>query len=80
MLVSDIGLPGEDGCALMRKLRLFPAEQGGRVPALAVSAFAREEDRQKSLSAGFQFHLCKPVPPVELVTHVARLAGRTISS
>jgi two-component system CheB/CheR fusion protein len=76
VLVSDIGMPGEDGYELMRRLKLLPADGGGGVPALAVSAYAREEDRQKSISAGFHFHLCKPVPPAELVTHVARLAGR----
>jgi signal transduction histidine kinase/ActR/RegA family two-component response regulator len=80
VLVSDIGMPGEDGCELLRKLRLLPAEGGGQVPALAVSAYGREEDRQKSLSAGFQFHLSKPVPPAELVAHVARLAGRRQSN
>jgi two-component system CheB/CheR fusion protein len=76
VIVSDIGMPGADGYELMRRLRLLPADGGGQVPALAVSAYAREEDRQKSLAAGFQFHLCKPVPPSELVVHVARLAGR----
>jgi two-component system CheB/CheR fusion protein len=77
VLVSDIGMPGEDGYELMRKLRLLPAERGGRVPALAVSAYAREDDRRKSVSAGFQVHLSKPVPPAELIAQVARLAGRT---
>ena len=76
VLVSDIGMQGEDGYALMRRLRLLPAERGGRVPALAVSAYAREEDRRKAVAAGFQVHLSKPVPPAELVAHVARLAGR----
>jgi two-component system CheB/CheR fusion protein len=76
VLVSDIGMPGEDGYELMRRLRLLPAEGGGQVPALAVSAYAREEDRQKAVLAGFQVHLSKPVPPAELVAHVARLAGR----
>jgi CheY-like chemotaxis protein len=70
-------MPGEDGYELMRKVRLLPADRGGQVPALAVSAFAREEDRRKAASAGFQFHLCKPVPPSELIAQVARLAGRT---
>jgi two-component system CheB/CheR fusion protein len=77
VLVSDIGMPGEDGYDLVRKVRSLPAERGGRVPALAVSAHAGEEDRRKAVSAGFQFHLCKPVPPSELIVQVARLAGRT---
>ncbi|HVR70690.1 MAG TPA: chemotaxis protein CheB [Vicinamibacteria bacterium] len=76
VLVSDIAMPGEDGYELMRRLRQLPAEGGGQVPALAVSAFARDEDRRKAVSAGFQLHLAKPVPPVQLVAHVARLAGR----
>lgn len=76
VLVSDIGMPGQDGYELVRRLRLLPAEGGGNVPALAVSAYARDEDRRKAVLAGFQVHLSKPVPPAELVAHVARLAGR----
>jgi CheY-like chemotaxis protein len=76
VLVSDIGMPGDDGYELIRRLRLLPAAGGGGVPALAVSAFVRDEDRQKTASAGFQAHLGKPVLPSELIAHVARLAGR----
>jgi PAS domain S-box-containing protein len=77
VLVSDIGMPGEDGYALVRRLRSLPAEQGGRIPALALTAYARAEDRMKAVLAGFQMHVAKPVEPAELLTMVAILAGRT---
>jgi CheY-like chemotaxis protein len=80
VLVSDIGMQGEDGYELVRRLRLLPAESGGAVPALAVSAYARDEDRRKAVAAGFQVHLSKPVLPADLVTHVARLARPTATS
>ncbi len=77
VLMSDIGMPGEDGYALIRKVRALSAESGGRVPAAALTAYAREEDRQRVLEAGFQMHVAKPVEPAELITMVASLAGRT---
>jgi CheY-like chemotaxis protein len=76
VLISDLGMPGEDGYELIRRVRLLPAEAGGRLPSLAVSAYATEEHRQKVMRTGFQKHLEKPVAPAELVTEVARLAGR----
>jgi PAS domain S-box-containing protein len=76
VLLSDIGMPGEDGYSLIGKLREMPADRGGRVPAAALTAFARVEDRERSLRAGFQAHLAKPVDPAELATLVGRLAGR----
>jgi len=76
VLVSDIGMPREDGYALIRKVRALPPEKGGKVPALAVTAHARAEDRRKALLAGFQMHLGKPVPPDELLLMVASLATR----
>ena len=76
VLVSDIGMPGEDGYALIRKIRARRAEDGGRVPAAALTAYARTEDRMRALSAGFQLHVPKPVEPAELATVVATLAGR----
>jgi CheY-like chemotaxis protein len=76
VLVSDIGMPGEDGYTLMRKVRALEAEQGGQIPAVALTAYAREEERRSALAAGFQQHMPKPVNVVELAAIVANLAGR----
>ena len=76
VLVSDIGMPDEDGYSLIKRVRALPREAGGATPAAALTAFARVEDRVKVLRAGFQIHLPKPVEPLELVTTVASLAGR----
>ncbi len=76
VLVSDIGMPGEDGYALIRQVRALSPEQGGHVPALALTAFARSDDRRRAIGAGFHMHLAKPVEPDELVTVVASLAKR----
>ena len=78
VLVSDIEMPGEDGYALIRQVRARPAEQGGRIPAAALTAYARAEDRMRALLAGFQIHVPKPVEPAELAAVVASLAGRTM--
>ena len=78
VLVSDIGVPIEDGYSLIRKVRAREEGQGGRVPAAALTAYARAEDRLRALEAGFQTHLAKPVDPSDLVATVARLAGRRI--
>ena len=77
MLVSDIGMPGEDGYALIRRVRALGPARGGDVPAVALTAYARAEDRMKAILAGFQMHVSKPVEPAELLTMVASLAGRT---
>ncbi|MDQ3255587.1 MAG: ATP-binding protein, partial [Acidobacteriota bacterium] len=76
VLVSDIGMPGEDGYTFIAKVRALGKEQGGRIPAAALTAFAREEDRIRSLWAGFQIHLPKPINPDELIAVVANLAER----
>jgi len=76
VLVSDIGMPGEDGYVMLRRIRQRTEAEGGSIPALAVSAYVREEDRIRSLAAGFQIHLAKPFEPVELTTAVGRLARR----
>lgn len=76
VLVSDIGMPGQDGYGLIREVRLRPREKGGHIPALALTAFARSDDRRRAISAGFHMHLAKPVEPAELVTVVASLARR----
>ncbi|RYX80882.1 PAS domain S-box protein [bacterium] len=76
VLLSDIGMPDEDGYSLIRRIRALPPEQGGHTPATALTAFARAEDRIKALRSGFQSHIPKPVEPLELVTVIANLAGR----
>jgi signal transduction histidine kinase/ActR/RegA family two-component response regulator len=76
VLVSDIGMPGEDGYAFIRRVRALGADRGGQVPAAALTAYAKGEDGQRVLSAGFQVHLPKPVQPSDLASVVATLAGR----
>jgi PAS domain S-box-containing protein len=76
VLLSDIGMPGEDGYSLIRRVRALKPEQGGTVPAVALTAYARAEDRMKAILAGFQHHVAKPVEPAELITMVASLAAR----
>ena len=76
VLISDIGMPGEDGYSLIRKVRARGAERGGSLPAVALTAYARTEDRVRALSSGFQMHLSKPIDPAELVATIASLAGR----
>ena len=75
IIVSDIGMPDEDGYALIKKIRSGNGS-GKRVPAVALTAFARVEDRLKALSAGFNMHVPKPVEPAELITVVASLVSR----
>ncbi|MEH2371629.1 hybrid sensor histidine kinase/response regulator [Nostoc sp.] len=77
VLVSDISMPQEDGYTLIRKVRALPTEQGGRIPAVALTAYARAEDRTQALLAGFQLHVPKPVNPGELAAVIANLTGRT---
>ena len=76
IIVSDIGMPEENGYALMRRIRALSPEQGGDTPGLALTAYARLEDRDRCILAGFQAHLAKPVEPAELVAMVAGLAGK----
>lgn len=72
-LVSEIGLPGEDGYQLIQQIRQYEAEHGGFLPAVALTGSARAEDRARILSAGFQAQLPKPVEPVDLVTVIATI-------
>ena len=76
LLICDIAMPGEDGYSVIRKIRLLEPEQGGQIPAIALTASAREEDRSLSMEVGFQVHLTKPIEPAELVGRVAALARR----
>ena len=73
VLVSDIGMPGEDGFALIRQVRALPEEAGSNIPAAALTAYARAEDRRKALDAGYMMHITKPVEPTEFVAVIANL-------
>jgi PAS domain S-box-containing protein len=77
LLISDIGMPGEDGYELIRKVRALPAARGGEIPAIALTAYARTEDRLRALRAGYQMHIVKPVELAELVAVMASLVGRS---
>ncbi|MBD1930489.1 PAS domain-containing protein [Trichocoleus sp. FACHB-69] len=73
VLLSDIGMPEEDGYSLIRKVRSLSLERGGSIKAVALTAYAREEDQERAISAGFQMHVAKPVEPAELVAAVSSL-------
>jgi CheY-like chemotaxis protein len=75
LLVSDIGLPDEDGYSLIRRIRGLETDDAGSLPAIALTAFARSADRTRALRAGFQAHLAKPVDPAELLAVVGSFAG-----
>jgi CheY-like chemotaxis protein/two-component sensor histidine kinase len=76
VLIADIEMPGEDGLSLIRRVRTLEPTDGGKVPAIALTAYGRTEDRVRTLSAGFSMHVPKPVDPGELTAVVASLAGR----
>ena len=76
VLVSDIGMPGADGYALIRWVRALGTDRGGDVPAVALTAYARPEDRDRAIRAGFQVHATKPIEPAALVSVVASLTKR----
>ncbi len=74
VLISDIGMPGKDGYDLIREVRALPFGHGGNIPAAALTAFARAEDRRRAIHAGYSSHIAKPVEPAELVAVVENLA------
>jgi PAS domain S-box-containing protein len=76
VIVSDIAMPGQDGYALIRRVRALPEAEGGVTPAVALTAFARVEDRTRAMLAGFQNHVAKPVDPAELVAALGALRRR----
>jgi PAS domain S-box-containing protein len=76
VMVTDIGMPGEDGYSLIRRVREWEREQGAYIPAVALTAYGRSEDRMRALRAGFQMHVSKPVEPAELVVVITSLIGR----
>src|SRR5262249_47197629 len=77
VLIADIGMPEVDGYEMMRRLRRRDASRGGAVPALALTAFAREEDRARALETGYQDHLAKPVEAAPLLVAIVRMARPT---
>jgi PAS domain S-box-containing protein len=77
LLVSDIGMPEEDGYSFIRRVRALPAERGGRVPAAALTAYTRPEDREQALGAGFQVHVPKPVDATQLMRTLASMIAAT---
>jgi signal transduction histidine kinase/CheY-like chemotaxis protein len=78
VLVSDIEMPGEDGYTLIRNIRARNVEEGGKTPAIALTAYGRAQDRMLSLTAGYSMHVPKPVDPVELTTIIASVSGRPL--
>ncbi|MEH2353542.1 hybrid sensor histidine kinase/response regulator [Nostoc sp.] len=76
LLISDLGMPEMDGYSLIKMLRAMPKEEGGEIPAIALTAYAGESDRDRVLAAGFQKHIAKPVQPTELLTSIADLLGQ----
>jgi CheY-like chemotaxis protein len=76
VLVSDIGMPDEDGYALIRQVRMLEHKNGGNIPAIAVTGYTRDSDRNQALTAGFQLHLSKPIQAIELVAAIAKLCRR----
>ncbi|MCC5655650.1 response regulator [Nostoc sp. XA010] len=80
VLVSDISMPDMDGYMLIRKVRSLTPEQGGQIPAIALTAFARNEDQQEALKAGFQMHLPKPFNSEELIAAIAKLVEAKVSA
>jgi PAS domain S-box-containing protein len=75
VLVSDVGMPGEDGHTFIRRVRALGTDEGASIPALALTAYARPEDRLRAIAAGFNKHAIKPIDPSELIALVASLAG-----
>ena len=75
VLVTDLVMPDEDGFTLIQKVRTMERAVGSRLPAIAVTALAGTEERQKAMAAGFDVHLTKPVEPIDVVTAVARAAA-----
>jgi PAS domain S-box-containing protein len=79
VIVSDVGMPGVDGYALIRRIRALPPYAGGRTPAVALTAYAGAEDARRAFAAGYQMHVTKPVDPLHLATVIANLGGRTLA-
>jgi CheY-like chemotaxis protein len=79
VMVTDIGMPGEDGYSMMRRVREWERGRDAYIPAVALTAYGRSEDRMRALRAGFQMHVAKPVDPAELAIVIMSLIGRPSS-
>jgi CheY-like chemotaxis protein len=77
VLISDIGMPDEDGYSLLRQVRALDGNRAREIPAVALTAFARPEDRSRALAAGFQRHMAKPIDPAEFTDVVAQVIAGT---
>ena len=76
VLISDIGMPEENGYFLIRQVRALAAEAGGKIPAAALTAYASDQEQERAIEAGFQTHIAKPIKPVQLGLIIANLVGR----
>jgi CheY-like chemotaxis protein len=76
VILSDIAMPDEDGYSFINRVRSLSQDEGGNTPAAALTAYARDEDRKQVLAAGYQMHIAKPIGAGQLVTMIAKLAGR----
>jgi signal transduction histidine kinase/CheY-like chemotaxis protein len=76
VLISDIGMPDQDGYEFMRKLRALPREKGGQTPAIALTGYASRKDRERALAAGYHQHMAKPIEQTEMIAAIAALVGR----
>jgi CheY-like chemotaxis protein len=73
VIISDIGMTGENGYEFIKRIRSLPQDEGGHIPAIALTAYAAPSDRRKALLAGFQTHLAKPIEPAELLAVISSL-------
>ncbi|HLM24811.1 MAG TPA: response regulator, partial [Pyrinomonadaceae bacterium] len=76
VMISDIGMPDQDGYELIRKLRALPIEKGGAVPAIALTGYASRKDRERALKSGYQQHMAKPIEQADLIKSIAALLER----
>jgi len=76
VLISDIGMPDQDGYELMRKLRALPPQRGGKTPAIALTGYASRKDRDRALNSGYQQHMAKPIEQADMIKAIAALVGR----
>jgi CheY-like chemotaxis protein len=76
LLISDIGMPDQDGYEFIQKLRALPPEKGGQTPAIALTGYASRKDRERALAAGYHQHIAKPIEQTEMITAIAALVGR----